>query len=111
MLSGKIGCIRAKLVVFRARVVVIRQSGCNRARWLYSDKVVVFGQKWLYLVKLVVIGQKLFYSGKLVVFGLNWLYLGSVVVFGKMIVFGQKLFSSATCLYLRKIGSNWAYSL
>ena len=36
-------------------MVVVRQSGCNRAKvvnciqekWLYSGKVVVFGQNWL----------------------------------------------------------------
>ena len=53
--SGKYGCIRAKVVVFRksgcipansfnlGKVVVIGQSGCIWA------KVVFIGQKWLYL--------------------------------------------------------------
>ena len=36
--SGKIGCIRAKMVVFG-------QSGCIRIKWSYSGKVLVFGQK------------------------------------------------------------------
>ena len=37
----KSGCIRGKLAVF-GKVVVLGQSGCNRA------KVVLFGQKKLY---------------------------------------------------------------
>ena len=37
---GKSCCIRAKMVVFR-------QISCNRAKGLYSGKVVVFGQNWL----------------------------------------------------------------
>ena len=59
------------------KVVVFLLSGCNREKWLYSDKsgcirasgcilaeVVVFGQKLLYLDKEVVFGQKLLYSSK-----------------------------------------------
>ena len=56
--SGKSGCIRAKLVVFGEKVVVLQlkwlyfaKTGSNWARLLYSGKVVVFGQKWLYLDK------------------------------------------------------------
>ena len=37
----KSGCIRAKLVVFLAKVVVLGQN------WLHSGKVVVLVQKWL----------------------------------------------------------------
>ena len=51
------GCIRAKVVVFVQKVVVIRQ------KWLYLGKsgciwakVVVFGQKWLYSGKMIVFG-------------------------------------------------------
>ena len=36
--SGKIGCFRAKVVIFG-------QSGCIGTKWLYSGKVVVSGQK------------------------------------------------------------------
>ena len=49
----KNGCIRAKVVVFGQKwlysfkVLVFEQSGCYRAKCLYSGKVVVFGQKWL----------------------------------------------------------------
>ena len=56
--SGKYGCIRAKVVVFR-------QIGCIRAMWLYSGRVVVFG-------------QNLFLSAKVVAFRIN------VAVFGKI---------------------------
>ena len=45
-------------------------SGCIQAKWMYSGKVLAFGQKWLY-------------SGKVVVFGQMWLYSGKVVVFGQ----------------------------
>ena len=55
---GKSGCIRAKVVVFR-------NSGCFRAKWLkpdknvlYSGKVVVIGEKWLYSGKSDCIGAK-----------------------------------------------------
>ena len=81
MHSGKSGCNRAEVVVFGGKVVVLGQrwlysermvaigqsgcnpakvgvfgkSGCNRARWLHSGKVFVFGkscflfrQMWLY---------------------------------------------------------------
>ena len=45
------GCIREQVVVFclsgcfRAKVVVCGQGDCIRQRWLYSDKMVVFGQQ------------------------------------------------------------------
>ena len=40
--------------LYSAKVVVVEQSGCNRA------KVVVFGKKMLFLGKVVVFGQKWF---------------------------------------------------
>ena len=46
----------------KAKVGVFGEGGCNRAKWLYSREVVVFGQKWLYSCKLL-------YSDKLAVFG------------------------------------------
>ena len=49
-------------------MIVIGQGGCIRAKWLYSGKVVVFG-------------QYLYYSGRVVVFGKKWLYSCKVVVF------------------------------
>ena len=52
----------------------LRKSGLIRARWLYSDKVVVFGQKWLYSGKSGYTRAKGLYSGKMVVFGQKWLY-------------------------------------
>ena len=46
------------MVLFRAKVVVIGQ------KWLYSGRVVVFGQSCCNREKLVVIEQKWLYSGK-----------------------------------------------
>ena len=78
------GCISSKVVVFV-------QSGFIRKKWLYSGKVVVFGQKLLYLgkngcirVKVVLFGQKLFNSCKR---GCNRV---KQVVFAKVVVFGQR---------------------
>ena len=45
LFSGKSGCVRGKVVVFR-------QNGC------FGAKVVVFGQKLLYLGKVVVFDKK-----------------------------------------------------
>ena len=56
---GKSGCIRAK-------VVVIRQSDCIPAKWLFSVKVVLFGQSGC-------IRAKYLYSGKIFIFGQKWL--------------------------------------
>ena len=55
------GCIRAKVVVFGQKLLHSGKSGCTRAKWLYSGKVVVFGQMWLYLGKVVVFRQKWLY--------------------------------------------------
>ena len=68
--SGKCGFYKGIVVVFMAKVVefgqmrlcsgksqmglysgksrCIRKFGCIPAKWFYSGKVVVFGQKWLY---------------------------------------------------------------
>ena len=46
--------------------------------------MVVFGKKWLYSVKVVVFGQKLFNSGKS---GCNRV---KQVVFARVVVFGQR---------------------
>ena len=65
----------------RSKVDVFEQSGCSRAKLLYSEKVVVFGQKWLYSNKSGFIRENLdifVLSGctrvKVVVFGQKWLY-------------------------------------
>ena len=56
---GQSGCIRAKWLYsgkscsILAKEVVFGQSDCIRV-WLYSGKVAVFGQKWLYSEKLFV---------------------------------------------------------
>ena len=60
---GKSGCIRAKVVVleqkwfYSGKVVVVRESGCIRAKMCYSGKVVVFEQKLLYSGIVFLFGQ------------------------------------------------------
>ena len=56
---GKIGCIRAKVVVLEQK-------------WFYSGKVVVIGQTGRIVAKVVVFRQKRLYSGKVLVFGQKW---------------------------------------
>ena len=80
MNSGKNRCIGASVVVFR-------QSGCKRAKCLYSGKVVVFGQKWLYSgksgfirAKFILIGQSFCIRAKVVVFGQSVCILKKIVV-------------------------------
>ena len=45
-------------------------------KWLYSGKVVLFGQSGCIRAKEVALVQKWFKSGKVVVFGQKLLYLG-----------------------------------
>ena len=59
-------------------------------KWLYSGKVVEFGQKYLYLCtsgcnreKTGCIRAKWLYSGKVVVFEQKWLYSSKVDVLGQ----------------------------
>ena len=77
VLSGQLVCIGAK-------VFLIEQSGCTRA------KVVVLGQKLLYSgksgciwTKVVVYGQIGFIRANVVLFGQKLLLSGKVVVFGQ----------------------------
>ena len=71
----------------QGKEAVFFQSGCNRAKRLYSVKIYVFGQKWLYSVKSGCNWTKMdvFVQGggiraKVVVLGQKWLYLGKVAV-------------------------------
>ena len=63
-----------------AKVVVLGQSGCIRQKWLYADKVVVFGIRLLYSSKSDCIRQSCCIRAKVVVigqsgcFGAKWLY-------------------------------------
>ena len=50
-----------------------RASGCIRAKWFFSGKVVVFGQKLLHSGKVVVFGQSCGILTKVVVIGRKWL--------------------------------------
>ena len=79
-------------------MVVFSQSGCIRARWLYSGKMVVLGkissiwENWLYLgercffgcirAKISVIRVERLYSGKVLVLAQNVCIRAKVVVFG-----------------------------
>ena len=55
-------------------MVVFGQSGCIRAKWLYSGKVVVFGENNSIQEKVVVFGQSGCIGAKVVLFGQKWLY-------------------------------------
>ena len=44
---GQGGCIREKLL-YSNKSGITPESSCIWAKWLYSGKLVVFGQKWLY---------------------------------------------------------------
>ena len=74
--------------------------------WLYSCKVVVFGQTGC-------ICRMSFLSGKLVVFGQNWLYLGkSGCIRAKVVVFRQGGFILAKVVIFLQSGciqSKWLY--
>ena len=112
-------------------MLLFGKSGCIRPKWLYSAKVVVFGEECLYSGKLAVldkrgcIGPKWLYSKKVVVFGQNELYSGKsycirtkgscillkAVVFGqsggvwaKVVVLGKKWICSCKWLYSGKTG-------
>ena len=80
---GQNGFYSDKVIVFVQTFVVFGQSGRIRARWLYSGKVVVFGQKWLYSGKVVVFRQKWLNSDKVVEFEQKCFYSGKVFVFGQ----------------------------
>ena len=43
VVMGQSGCIRVKVVVFGQSGYILDKTSCIRAKWLYSDKVVVFG--------------------------------------------------------------------
>ena len=90
--------------------------GCIWAKWLYSGKVVVFGQSGCIWAKVDVFEQISCISAKLVVFGQNdwiwakWFYLEKVVVFGqwgfiwsKVVVFVQIVCILHNWLYLGKV--------
>ena len=77
---GKSGCIRTKVVVFGQKWLYSGKSGCIRSNWLYSDKVVAFGQGGCIWAKVVVFGKNGCIRAK-------WLYFGKVVVFGQKMLY------------------------
>ena len=76
------GCIGAKVVVFEQRWLYLGKSGCTPesgcifSKWLYSGKLVIFGQKWLYS------GQTGFLRRKWMCSGKGGCIPGKVVLFG-----------------------------
>ena len=62
--------------VFGQKKFLIGQSGCIRAKWLYSgksacnrEKVLVIGQKWFNLGKVVFSGKSACFREKVVLYG------------------------------------------
>ena len=72
------GCIRVRVVVLGQKRLYSGKSSCIRAKCLYREKEVVFGQSGC----VVVFRKKLLSSGKTVVFWQKWLSSGKLVVFG-----------------------------
>ena len=78
-------------------MLVLRQSGCIEAQWLYSGKTRFILAKLMYLgksgcnrAKVVVFVQKLLYSGKSGGIWAKWLYSGKVVKFGQNMLYSGK---------------------
>ena len=68
--------------LYSGKIVVFGQSGCIRAMRLYWGKVVVFGKMWLYSGKVVVFRQSCCIRAK-------WLHSGKSGCFRpKGVVFG-----------------------
>ena len=70
MYLGKIGCIRAKLIVFD-------QIGCTLAILLYSGNLIVFGENLLYFGRIGSIRAIGCIWEILLLLG-DWLYLGKI---------------------------------
>ena len=56
--SGKSGCSRGKVVIFEQNLLFSNKNGFIRVKRLYFGQNVVFVQKWLYSDKVVVLGHK-----------------------------------------------------
>ena len=93
---GKIGCIRAKVVVLEQKWFYSGKVVVVRGKWLYSGKVVVYGQNWLYSCKS---GR---FRAKVVLFGQGGCGQGKWLYSGKVVVFGQKCVIQAKWWYLSK---------
>ena len=92
-------------------MVVILQSSRVPAKWLYSGKVVVFGQRFLYSgksgcirAKVVVVGQNWLYSEKICcIRDKIFVFLQKGSIWAKPVVFGQKLWYLGKLLYSVKV--------
>ena len=76
-------------------MVVFGQSGCNwekRAKEVVLGKVFALGKKWLYSAKVVVFGQSGCIIGKSCCIRAKWLYLGkSGCIRAKLVLFQEKV--------------------
>ena len=76
VIFGQGGCIRAKVVLFKQKWLYLGNSGCTRAKLLYS-------------VTSGCIRAKLIVNGRIVLFGQNWLYSGKSCIRVKWLIFGK----------------------
>ena len=84
-------------------------------KWLYSGKVVVFGQNGCIRAKVAVFGQKLLYSrtsgctrAKVVVFLQIWLYSGKSGCFrARVFVFGKSGFIQKKVVVIGQMAVFW----
>ena len=90
LVFGQICCIRVKVVFF----------GHN---FFFFGKVFVFGQNWFYWRKISFNRAKVVFSGKMVPFEKNSLYSGKIFQYsGKVVVFRQNWFHSGNVVVLRQ---------
>ena len=100
-------------------MVEFGQSGCIRAEWLFTGRVVAFWEKSdcilprrFYSGKLDVYGQKCCNWANWFYFGLKWLFSGKEVVLGQSGFFWEKICCSG-CIWAKVVvfeesGSIWA---
>ena len=77
-------------------MVAFGQTGCSRANWLYSGKVVLFVQKWLYSLKRACI------RAKVNVVGQSGFIEAKVVLIGRVVVIKQSCCSRAVVVLFGK---------
>ena len=76
--------------LYSDKVIVFGQNGCIRAMGLHWGKVVVFGKKWLYSGIVVLFGKGGCNRAKVFVLGTIWFYSGKVVVFDQKWLYSGK---------------------
>ena len=68
--------------LYSRKVVVFGQGDCIRAKWLYLDNNGCIWANWLYWVKLILFGKKCCILGNFSFFGPNRLYSEKMVLYG-----------------------------